>query len=125
MILLVTGVVAANFFGARLIRLWESLLGRIPVRQVDLLVGEAGQRHAAVRQGNAFRKALLVEYPRAGLLDDRVPDRHARTRASRSHLPGEHVSVYVPTTPNPTRRLLPDRAARARARARHDASTRR
>jgi uncharacterized membrane protein len=101
LILLVTGVVAANFFGARLILMWEALLGRIPfvkslysaVKQVsDTLLSE---------KGNAFRKALLVEYPREGswtiAFMTGVPD-----AAVAQYLPGEHVSVYVPTTPNPT-----------------------
>ncbi|MEO8849505.1 MAG: DUF502 domain-containing protein [Casimicrobiaceae bacterium] len=101
LILLATGIVAANFFGARLILLWESLLGRIPfvkslyssVKQVsDTLLSE---------KGNAFRKALLVEYPREGswtiAFMTGVPDPGVA-----KHLPGEHVSVYVPTTPNPT-----------------------
>src|SRR5271157_2937328 len=65
-ILLLTGVIAANFFGARLIGLWERLLGRIPfvksiyssVKQVsDTLLSDSG---------NAFRKALLVEFPYPG-----------------------------------------------------------
>jgi uncharacterized membrane protein len=100
-ILLLTGVIAANFLGARLILLWESLLGRIPfvksiyssVKQVsDTLLSETG---------NAFRKALLVEFPRPGcwtiaFLTGTPAD------AVASHLSGEHVSVYVPTTPNPT-----------------------
>ena len=64
-ILLVTGVFAANFFGQRMILLWEGVLGRIPfvksiyssVKQVsDTLLSD---------QGNAFRKALLVEFPRS------------------------------------------------------------
>ena len=46
-----TGVIAANFFGARLIRFWEGTARPHPGRQVDLLVGQAGQRHAAVRFG--------------------------------------------------------------------------
>jgi len=101
LILLVTGVFAANFFGQRLIRVWEGILGRIPfvksiyssVKQVsDTLLSD---------QGTAFRKALLVEFPRpgcwtiaflTGMPADTVVD----------HLPGEHISVYVPTTPNPT-----------------------
>jgi len=100
-ILLLTGVVAANFFGARLISEWESLLGRIPfvksiysgVKQVsDTLLSDSG---------NAFRKALLVEFPYQGCW----------TIAFLTGAPGasvaqffdtEHVSVYVPTTPNPT-----------------------
>jgi uncharacterized membrane protein len=100
-ILLLTGMVAANFFGARLIRFWEGLFGRIPVvksiyssvKQVsDTLLSDSG---------NAFRKALLVEFPHenawtiAFLTGTPAP-------AVASHLSEEHVSVYVPTTPNPT-----------------------
>ncbi len=100
-ILLLTGVVAANFFGARLISFWEAMLGRIPVvksiyssvKQVsDTLLSDSG---------NAFRKALLVQFPHgdawsiAFLTGTPAP-------AVAAHLAEEHVSVYVPTTPNPT-----------------------
>ena len=100
-ILFLTGVVAANFFGARLIRVWESLLGRIPVvksiyssvKQVsDTLLSDSG---------NAFPKALLVQFPHqdswsiAFLTGTPAP-------AVAQFLDEEHVSVYVPTTPNPT-----------------------
>ena len=100
-ILLVTGVIAANYFGLRLIRFWEDVLGRIPfvksiyssVKQVsDTLLSDTG---------NAFRKALLVEFPHenswtiAFLTGAPAP-------AVAKHLGEEHVSVYVPTTPNPT-----------------------
>jgi uncharacterized membrane protein len=100
-ILLLTGMVAANFFGARLILFWEAILGRIPVvksiyssvKQVsDTLLSDSG---------NAFRKALLVEFPNenawsiAFLTGTPAP-------AVAAHLSEEHVSVYVPTTPNPT-----------------------
>ena len=101
LILLATGVIAANFFGQRLIRLWESALGRIPV--VKSIYSSVKQVSDTVLsdQGTAFRKALLVEFPRPGCWTiafmigvpaDAVVD----------HLPGDHVSVYVPTTPNPT-----------------------
>ena len=65
-IVFATGIVTANFFGQRLIRAWERLLGRVPfvksiyssVKQVsDTLLSDKGQ---------AFRKALLVEFPRPG-----------------------------------------------------------
>jgi len=100
-ILLLTGAVAANFFGARLIGLWEAVLGRIPVvksiyssvKQVsDTLLSE---------KGNAFRKALLVEFPAPGSWTIAfLTGTPAAEVASR--LAEEHVSVYVPTTPNPT-----------------------
>ena len=100
-ILLATGLVSRNLFGQQIVQGWESLLARIPVvksiyssvKQVsDTLLSESG---------TAFRKALLVEYPREG----------AWTIAFQTGTPAgsvakyfteEHVSVYVPTTPNPT-----------------------
>jgi uncharacterized membrane protein len=100
-ILLLTGVIAANFFGARLIMLWEALLGRIPfvksiyssVKQVsDTLLSDSG---------NAFRKALLVEFPYPGCWT--IAFLTGTPSASvAANMNGEHVSVYVPTTPNPT-----------------------
>lgn len=101
LILLVTGVVAANFFGARLILVWEALLGRIPVvKQIYSSVKQVSDTLLSDK-GNAFRKALLVEFPREGSWTigflTGTPD-----RTIAPHLPGEHVSVYVPTTPNPT-----------------------
>lgn len=100
-ILVVTGVIAANFFGARLIHMWEALLGRIPfvksiyssVKQVsDTLFSDSG---------TAFRKALLVEFPYPGSWTIAFLTGSPAASVARE-LPGEHVSVYVPTTPNPT-----------------------
>jgi uncharacterized membrane protein len=100
-ILFLTGVVAANFFGQRLIRAWESMLGRIPfVKSIYSSVKQVSDTLFSGR-GNAFRKALLVEFPRPGcwtigfLTGTPAP-------AVTSYLADEHVSVYVPTTPNPT-----------------------
>ena len=96
-----TGVIAANFFGAAADPRVGSGARAHPVRQVDLLVGEAGERHAAVRQGQRVSQGAARRISAAGQLDDRVPDRHAGGRGA-PFLPGDHVSVYVPTTPNPT-----------------------
>jgi uncharacterized membrane protein len=100
-ILFLTGVIAANFFGARLIRMWESVLGRIPVvksiyssvKQVsDTLLSDSG---------NAFRKALLVQFPHQDSWTIAfLTGTPAHSVAE--HLSEDHVSVYVPTTPNPT-----------------------
>lgn len=100
-IVFVTGVLAANFIGQRLVRVWNELLHRIPffssvysaVKQVsDTLFSS---------QGEAFRKALLVQWPREGVWTiaflTGVPGGDVV-----NHLKGDYVSVYVPTTPNPT-----------------------
>ena len=100
-ILLLTGVVAANFFGQRLIRFWESILGRIPfvksiyssVKQVpDTLLSDTG---------NAFRKALLVEFPHENSWTIAFLTGTPASAVAR-HVGDDHVAVYVPTTPNPT-----------------------
>ena len=100
-ILLVTGVIAANFFGQRLIRMWEGIIERIPfVKSIYSSVKQVSDTLLSDK-GNAFRKALLVEFPRPGSYTIAfLTGTPASTVAP--YLPGEHVSVYVPTTPNPT-----------------------
>ena len=100
-ILFATGVIGANVLGQRLVRLWESLLARIPVvKSIYYSVKQVSDTLFS-SNGQAFRKALLVQYPREGLwtiafLTGAPGDDIAQ------HLSGDHVSVYVPTTPNPT-----------------------
>ncbi len=100
-ILLTTGVIAANFFGAHLIRFWERILGRIPVvKQIYSSVKQVSDTLLS-DSGNAFRKALLVEYPHPGSWTIAFLTGSPAAAVTR-HLTEEHVSVYVPTTPNPT-----------------------
>lgn len=100
-ILLVTGAFAANFIGQAIVDRWERLLGRIPlIRSIYKSVKQVGDTLLAPN-GQAFRQAVLVQYPRQGswtiALVTGVPGGEAAT-----HLPDDYVSVYVPTTPNPT-----------------------
>ena len=100
-ILLVTGVIAANFFGQRLIRTWEAMLGRIPfVKSIYSSVKQVSDTVLS-DQGTAFRKALLVEFPRPGCWTIAFLT-GAPSDAVADHLRGDFVSIYVPTTPNPT-----------------------
>jgi uncharacterized membrane protein len=100
-ILLVTGVLAANFFGQRLLRSWEAILGRIPfVKSIYSSVKQVSDTVLS-DQGTAFRKALLVEFPRPGCWTIAFLT-GAPSDAVADHLRGDFVSIYVPTTPNPT-----------------------
>ena len=100
-IIFAVGVLGRNFIGRRLFLWWEAALRRIPVvsaiyssvKQVsDTLLSPSGQ---------AFRKPVLVEFPRAGswsigfVVGSPGP-------GLQGPLSGEHASVYVPTAPNPT-----------------------
>ena len=101
LIIFVTGVVATNFFGQQLILVWESLLARVPVVK---------SIYASVKQvsdtlfsdsGNAFRQAVLVQFPREGAWTIAFITGTPGGDVA-NHLAGDYVSVYVPTTPNPT-----------------------
>ncbi|HVE06413.1 MAG TPA: DUF502 domain-containing protein [Paraburkholderia sp.] len=97
----IVGLLTQNFIGQKLVSWWELIVARIPV---------VGPLYTSVKQvsdtllsssGNAFRKALLVEYPRRGSYTigflTGIPGGDVV-----NHLKEDCVSVYVPTTPNPT-----------------------
>lgn len=100
-IILATGLVATNIFGQQLIVLWEGLLVRVPV--VKSIYSSVKQVSDTLfsDSGNAFRQALLIQYPRQGVWTIAFLTGTPGGDVS-NHLPGEYVSVYVPTTPNPT-----------------------
>lgn len=101
LVIFITGLATHNFIGRRVVAMWEGILTRIPVvksiyssvkQVVDTLFSSSG---------NAFRKAVLVQYPRQGAWTiaflTGVPGGEVAHR-----LQGDYVSLYVPTTPNPT-----------------------
>ena len=101
LVIFLTGLFAANILGQRLVRYWERAMARIPVvnsiyngvKQVsDTLFSPGGQ---------AFRKALLVQWPSPGMWTIAFMTGTPGGDVA-NHLEGEYVSIYVPTTPNPT-----------------------
>ena len=100
-ILLVTGMLAANLFGRRLVAIWESILGRIPlVRTIYTSVKQVLET-LFTTNSNSFRKVVLVEYPRKGIWSMGFLTNKGIRAASKTS--GQNlVSVFVPTTPNPT-----------------------
>ncbi len=99
--ILLTGLLAANFIGQKLVVWWEKLLARIPV--VNSVYNSVKQVSDTLfsPNGNAFRKALLVQYPREGSWTVAFLTGQPGGDIV-NHLDGDYVSVYVPTTPNPT-----------------------
>ncbi|HEX6415089.1 MAG TPA: DUF502 domain-containing protein [Burkholderiales bacterium] len=100
-IVFLTGLLATNFFGAQLVELWHEILHRIPV--VNSIYSSVKQISDTLfsSSGQAFRKALLVQWPQEGMWTiaflTGTPGGGVAT-----HLPPDCVAVYVPTTPNPT-----------------------
>jgi uncharacterized membrane protein len=100
-IVLLTGLFATNFFGAQLVEIWHDILQRIPV--VNSIYSSVKQISDTLfsSSGQAFRKALLVQWPREGMWTIAFLTGTPGGDVV-NHLPGDFVSVYVPTTPNPT-----------------------
>ena len=100
-VILATGIFVANMFGQWWLRQWDRLMTRIPVvRSIYSSVKQVSDTLFS-GSGQAFSKALLIQYPRQGawtvaFLTGKPGGEVARV------LDGDFVSVYVPTTPNPT-----------------------
>ena len=101
LIILLTGLLARNIVGNYVLAIWEAILNRIPI--VNSIYSSVKQVSDTLfsSDGNAFRTAVLVQYPRQGSWTiaflTGVPGGEVQ-----NHLVGDFVSVYVPTTPNPT-----------------------
>jgi uncharacterized membrane protein len=99
--LLLTGVFAANMVGQWWLRQGSRLLRRIPiVKSIYSSVKQVSDTLFS-SSGNAFREAVLVQYPRAGSWTIAFVTGKPGGEAA-EHLQGDYVSLYVPTTPNPT-----------------------
>jgi len=101
LLLLLTGVLTANFVGRAFVGGWESLMDRIPVARSIYGAAKNFAEIVFSESGSAFSKVLLVEYPRKGIYSltfqtaTDIGEIQGRTGA-------EVVCCFVPTTPNPT-----------------------
>ena len=100
-LLFFTGMMAANFLGQWFLRILDNLLSRIPI--VKSVYGSVKQVSDTLfsSSGQAFRQALLVQYPRAGVWTVAFQTGTPSGDVAKN-LPEDCVNVYVPTTPNPT-----------------------
>ena len=100
-IVFLTGLFATNLLGARLVQWGNDLLHRIPVvRSIYSSVKQISDTLFS-SSGQAFRKALLVQWPREGMWTIAFLTGTPGGDVA-NHLQGDYLSVYVPTTPNPT-----------------------
>ena len=99
--LLLTGVFAANIVGQWWLRQWDNVLSRIPiVKSIYSSVKQVSDTLFS-SSGNAFREAVLVQYPREGSWTIAFVTGKPGGEAAQ-HLHDGYLSLYVPTTPNPT-----------------------
>jgi uncharacterized membrane protein len=100
-ILLIVGAIVSNFFGRKLVEWGDRLVTRIPVvRSIYSSVKQVSDTLFSPG-GNAFRTAVLVQWPRPDVWTIGFVT-GAPGGDVANYLVGDYVSVYVPTTPNPT-----------------------
>jgi uncharacterized membrane protein len=100
-LLFLVGIVARNFFGRKLISFGEWIVTRIPlINRIYVAIREISEAFLSEKR-EVFKKAVLIEYPRKGIYSIAF-----FTQDTRGHvqeiLDEDVVSVFVPTTPNPT-----------------------
>jgi uncharacterized membrane protein len=99
--LLLTGLFAANFMGQWALRQGERILRRIPiVKSIYSSVKQVSDTLFS-SNGNAFRQAVLVQYPRPEAWTIAFVTGQPSGEVA-AHFTEPHISLYVPTTPNPT-----------------------
>jgi uncharacterized membrane protein len=103
LLLIGTGMFAANFMGQWWLKQWDRLLHQVPiVKSIYSSVKQVSDTLFSSK-GNAFREAVLVEYPRQGVWTIAFVTGVPAPEVAPLLGNGEpHVSIYVPTTPNPT-----------------------
>jgi uncharacterized membrane protein len=100
-VLLVTGLLAANFVGRAFVGGWESMMDRIPVVRAIYSAAKNFAEMVFSDSSQSFKKVLLIQYPRKGLYSlafqtsSELGEVQGRTG-------GEVVCCFLPTTPNPT-----------------------
>ncbi len=99
--LLITGMLAANLFGRKLVGFWESVLNRIPL--VRTIYNSVKQISTTLfdSKGKSFRKVVMLQYPRKGLWSIGFLS-NDNVSTDIDDLPEGLVAVFIPTTPNPT-----------------------
>ena len=105
LLLLITGLLAANIVGKSMVAQWERMLERIPFVRSVYSATKSFAEIVFSDSGQAFKKVLLIEYPRKGIyslafMTSVGPDEVAQASGE------ETLCVFVPTTPNPTSGFL-------------------
>ncbi len=105
LLLVITGMLAANFVGRAFVSSWESLLDRIPVVRAIYSAVKRFAELVFADTSQSFNQVLLVEYPRKGIYSLAFQT-SSELGEIESRIGEDVVCVFVPTTPNPTSGLI-------------------
>ena len=104
-LIFLVGIFATNFFGKKLVSLWEHIMEHIPgVRVIHTAAKQLVLSVADSSDPSKFSKVVMVEYPRRGIYSLGFV-----TNEVRGELPGmsnPSYTVFIPTSPNPTSGMM-------------------
>jgi len=105
LLILLTGMIARNYFGRKVIKLGEDVMTRIPlINRIYLAIQQIGNAFFSEKR-EVFKRAVLIEYPRKGIYSIGFFTQDTRGEVQ-ERLDRDVVSVFLPTTPNPTSGFL-------------------
>lgn len=100
-IILVVGLIARNYLGKKILAIGDTIVTRIPlINRVYLAIQQISKAFFS-EQRESFKKAVLIEYPRQGIYSVVFITQDTKGEIQEK-LPDDSVSVFLPTTPNPT-----------------------
>ncbi len=101
-LIFICGLIVRSYFGKALVKIGENFVDRIPVvRSIYQAVKQVAESMLTDRN-RSFKKAVLIEFPRRGLYSVGFVTGSPNGEIKEKVGAGEHTSVFVPTTPNPT-----------------------
>jgi len=105
LIIILTGIVARNYFGRKLVNLGDKFVERIPlINRIYVATKQISKAFLSSKR-EVFQKAILFEYPRKGVYSIGFYTQDTRGPVQQA-LDDDVVSVFLPTTPNPTSGFL-------------------
>jgi len=100
-LIIVTGAITRNYFGKRIIRIGDSIVSKIPlINTIYITIREISEAIFSEKR-EVFKKTVLIEYPRKELYSIAFFTQDTKGIVQKS-LPEDVISVFIPTTPNPT-----------------------
>lgn len=103
--MILIGALTAGFLGRFFQRVWERIMDKVPVLRGVYKALKQVLETVLAQQSNAFREAVLVEYPRRGMWV--IAFITGNTQGEVQAITEEQViNLFVPTTPNPTSGFL-------------------
>jgi len=105
LLILLTGMVARNYFGRKVLKLGEDVLTRIPlINRIYMAIQQISNAFFSEKR-EVFKRAVLIEYPRKGIYSIGFFTQDTRGEVQ-ERLDRDVVSIFLPTTPNPTSGVL-------------------